>query len=175
MGQNILLLNSFSIGSLIATVFFIVTGAFLFSIKQRSRASYHLGMAFIYLAIFNVGYLVSSTIYHPLAAFHRWLTVVTILLAEVHGNAVMISFPDLTHPRVLKWWLRIGYGVSIIFIIVFCASTFNAEKLFYFRGHYWDFNADAISKVISLLIIALILLYPVIAVWKFIITKGKER
>ena len=175
MEQNIFLLNSFSLGSLIAIVFFIVTGAFLFSTKQRSRASFHLGMAFIYLAIFNVGYLVSSTIYHPLAAFHRWLTVATILLAEVHGNAVALSFPDVSHPRVLKWWLRIGYGVCIIAIIAFFIMTFNAETLFYFRGHYWDFNADAISKVISIIIMAIIALYPLIALWKFIITKGKDR
>jgi methyl-accepting chemotaxis protein len=175
MVQNILLLNSFSIGSLIALVFFAVISAFLFSTKKRSNAGFHLGLAFAYLSVFNLGYFISATVYHPLAAFHRWLTVACILLAELHGNAFAISFPELRHPRILKWWLRVGYAVVTVFIVVFCISTFRAETIYYFRGHYWDFNADAISKVISLLIIAIIAIFPVIATWKIIITKGKDR
>lgn len=173
--EKILYLNSFSIGSLIAITFFFVSSFFLLSLKQKSKATFHLGMAYVYLAIFNFGYLVCSSVYHPLAAYHRWITVIFILFAEIHGNLFYICYPEVKHPRFTRWFMIISYAVSAVFILIFFAKTFRAEIIYHFLGHYWDFNADQISKIIGIVIVANVGIALTIAVWKVITLKGRER
>ncbi len=173
--ERIIYLNSFSIGSLIAVAFFVISAIFMLSLEQKSRATFHLGMAFAILAVFNFGYLISATIYHPLAAYHRWVTVTTILLAEIHGNLFYLCFPEVSHPRFTKWFARIAYVVTIVIILAFFVMTVKAEKVFLFNGHYWDFNADEISKIIAIVIVANVGIIALISLWKFIILKGRER
>ncbi|MBN2158521.1 MAG: methyl-accepting chemotaxis protein [Spirochaetes bacterium] len=175
MAREIIFLNSFSIGSLISIAFFIVATAFIFSVKQRSKAGFHLGMAFLYLMFFNLGYLICSTVYHPLAAFHRWVTVASVLLAQVHGCVFVLSFPDVRYPRFAKWFWRSGYTASGIAILTFFALTFNAETVYHFRGHYWDFNAEFLSKIIALMIIAYVAIFVIFTLWKLFIVKREER
>ena len=173
--ERIIYLNTFSIGSLIAVTFFIVTSVFLLSLKQKSRATLHLGLAFAFLAVFNFGYLICASVYHPLAAFHRWITVTCILLAEIHGNLFYLSYPEVNYPRFTRWYGRIAYVLMGACIIVFFAVTVRAERVFLYHGHYWDFNADLISKYIGIVIVANIVITIVIAFWKAIILKGRER
>ncbi len=173
--ERIIYLNSFSIGSLIAVTFFIVTSVFLLSLKQKSRATYHLGLAFALLAVFNFGYLISSSVYHPLAAFHRWITVTFILIAEIHGNLFYLCYPEVNYPRFTRWFGRIAYVLMGACILVFFAATLKAERIFLYHGHYWDFNADEISKYIGIVIVANIIITIIIAIWKVIILKGRER
>ncbi len=173
--ERIIYLNSFSIGSLIAVAFFIIVTIFLLSLKRKSKATLHLGLAYASLAVFNFGYLICASVYHPLAAFHRWITVASILIAEVHGNLFYLSYPEVHYPRFTRWFGRVMYALMGICIITFCAMTFKAERVFLYNGHYWDFNADEISKIIGIVIVANVIITVVIALWKVIIVKGRER
>ncbi|MBP7735430.1 MAG: HAMP domain-containing protein [Spirochaetes bacterium] len=173
--ERIFYLNSFSIGSLIAVTFFVVVALFLLSLRQKSKATLHLGLAFAFLAVFNFGYLICASIYHPLAAFHRWITVACILIAEIHGNLFYLCYPEVTYPRFTKWYGRIAYGLMSLCIIFFCVMTVRAERVFLYHGHYWDFNADEISKYIGIVIVANIVITIIVAIWKVIVLKGRER
>jgi len=100
--MEILQLNAFSIGSLIGVVFFGVIAIFLFSVKERSKATYYLGLSFTTMAVFNMGYVISSSVYHPAAAFHRWLTVFTIFFAMSNLNIFYFYFPTERAPRAAR-------------------------------------------------------------------------
>jgi methyl-accepting chemotaxis protein len=152
-----------------------MVGFFLLSVKNKSKATMHLGISYVLMGVFNFGYIISSSIYHPLAAYHRWLTVLTILLSETHFFIFYFYFPDERNPRAAKGFLIGSYSVAIIASIVFFIKTLKAEKVFLFRGHYWDFNADEISKIIGLIIISYIIVAFMLAMWRFIITKGKGK
>ncbi len=172
---GIFYLNSFSLGSLISVLFLFTISLFLFSIKNRAKATSQLGIMYLYLGIFNLAYFISATVHHPLAAYHRWFTVLTILLTEAHAILFFFYFPTEISPRAAKIAHRVLYGISFVAFFGFCAATVNAPKVFLFFGHYWDFDADRASRIISLLIILYILAGLAIAIWRFATHRGPER
>jgi methyl-accepting chemotaxis protein len=173
--DGIFYLNSFSLGSLISVLFFITTSLFLFSLKDRSKATTQFGMMFLYLFIFNLAYFVSATVNHPLAAYHRWVTVLTILLTETHAILLFFYFPSEKAPRAARVMTRALYSVSIVAFLGFCAVTVRSPMVYLFFGHYWDFDADRASRVISLFIIAYIFLGIIMAGWRTVTGRGRER
>jgi methyl-accepting chemotaxis protein len=173
--MDIFYLNSFSIGALIAAVFFTVIAIFLLSVRDKSKATMHLGTGYALMAVFNLGYVIMSSVYHPLAAYHRWLTVALILFAQCHVNIFYFYFPTERNPRAAKIILRIMYAVTMLVVLAFIVVTLNAEKVFLFRGHYWDFDADAISKQVALIIMLFILMHIVLNIWRMITGEKKDR
>lgn len=173
--SSILYLNSFSLGSLIAVIFFFTSAFFLLSIKNRSKASQILGISFTMLGVFNFGYLISSTVYHPLAAYHRWLTVFIILTAQSYVAIFYFNYPEERNKNFSRVLLAFLLAIALGIFIAFAIKTFNAEKVFLFHGHHWDFDADDISKKIALVIIVYILIITSICLWRFITFRGPER
>ncbi|MBN2078030.1 MAG: HAMP domain-containing protein [Spirochaetes bacterium] len=172
---DMIYLNSFSLGSFIAVVFFFMATFFLMAVKNKSQASRQLGIAYLWMGIFNIGYLISATIYHPLAAYHRWLTIFTILAAEASFVTFFFYFPDEKAPRVGKVVLYAGYAIATICTVAFAVVSLKAGKVYFFSGHYWDFDADAISKTIGLVIIGFIVFGLMLCLWRTITHKGRER
>lgn len=60
----------FTIGALIPGLLMGLLGYFFIQIKNKSKASFHFGVACILSAVFYLAYAVSSAIYHPLSAYH---------------------------------------------------------------------------------------------------------
>jgi methyl-accepting chemotaxis protein len=150
-------------------------GMFFASIKNKSIATRHIATAYLMMSVFNIGYFISATVYHPLAAYHRWLTVILILIAEIHFNGIFLFYPDNRWPRFSRVYMITAYVLAIITSIAFFAVTLNAEKIYLFVSHGYDFNADAISKVVSLLIIANIFFGVGVGIVKAIVTRTGER
>jgi len=86
--------NFFTIGALIPVVFHFLITIFFFIIPEKSRATFHLCLAFFLLTLFNLAYVIAASVYHPLAAYHRWLTVGVIMLAETHSTLFMLNYPN---------------------------------------------------------------------------------
>ncbi|MCP4133090.1 MAG: hypothetical protein GY754_19140 [bacterium] len=137
----------YSVGSLISTFFDIFLAyLFLITIREKSKATFHVGLAFLYTAIFNFAYFISGIVYTPTAAFHRWLTVSMILFSATHLNMLIFYIHEEKYHRFGKGLLITQYIITILTSIVFFVKTFNAEKIYHFAGHYWDFATDDISK-----------------------------
>ncbi len=173
--DRIIYLNSFSIGSLIGVAFFFTMFFFLFTVRDRSKATFHLAVSYGIMAIFNFGYVISSSLYHPLAAYHRYITVSMILLAIVHFTMLFFSFPDERAPRFSRVYLVFAYIISLGFTGFFIFNTAGGETVFHFRGDYWDFNAEYESRIIAYLIQFFILCSIILAVWRLIIARGHRR
>ncbi|MBN1533716.1 MAG: HAMP domain-containing protein [Spirochaetes bacterium] len=173
--MNILYLNSFSIGSLVAVVFFLVTTVFFLTVKNKSKATFHMGVSYAYMCLFNFAYFISASIHHPAAAYHRWCTVLCVLLSLTHFILFLYCFPEERRPRVTKALTYLLYAVSIVSTVVFCVMTAGAPKVFLFQAHYWDFDADRISRVISYIIILLVLSNFLLAIWKSFTHRGRDR
>ena len=173
--SNIVYLNSFSLGSLIAVIFFLTTALFLLSVKNKSKASWVIGISFALLGMFNIGYLVSSTIYHPLAAYHRWWTVLIIQIALCVNTIFYFYYPTERAPRFSKILLYVLLAISTGIFIAFAIKTFTVDKVYLFHGHYWDFDADDISKKIAYIIMAYVVLNTGLCFWRFITHRGPER
>ncbi len=173
--MNIFYLNSFSVGSLIGVIFFFLMSFFFLSVKNRSKATFHIGMAFVIMGIFNAGYFISASVYHPAAAYHRWLTVLTILLSQTHYTMFFFMFPEEKYKRASRIFIITFYIESIVATIAFCVITSKSNIIYHYLGHYYDFNAEGISKIISYIIIMNILLVVLFALFRAILIKGRGK
>ena len=166
----------FSVGALIPSFFdLFLAYLFLFSIREKSRSTFHLGIAFLYVAFFNMAYFIAASYYAPGAAFHRWLTVILATLSQAHFCMFIINLPKELSRRTRKTLLAVMYGVSIVTAAVFYARTLHAGTVFYFTGHYWDFDADEVSKFVAYVILSYVALLVGIMIWKLAVIKTRDR
>ncbi|MCK6379923.1 MAG: SpoIIE family protein phosphatase [Leptospiraceae bacterium] len=168
--------NFLSFGTLLALAFIIFLSVFLLTLKNKSESTFHLGFAFLCLSLFMFGYLTAAAVYHPFAAYHRYFTTFWVLPTITHIGLWGMYYPENNHPKMTKVIMIGGWGIAIAAEIFFILNTYSVPRKYHFTGHYWDFDAEPISKAFGILI----MLYSVIGflaipVWKFIIVKTKER
>lgn len=135
----------------------------------------HLGLGLMFIGIANVAYIVTSTVYHPMAAFHRYLTVSFVPLAALHFGHFFWNFPNNPHKTLSRWLLLSQWTVTLLLTGLFIHSTAGGDRWFRFSAHYWDFAEWELSSYIANLIALFVLMVPAIAVWKMIRNDRKLR
>lgn len=173
--HNNIYFTFFSTGSLIPVIALGYITIFLLAIPKKSYSTTHLAYGYFLMTIFNFAYLISSSVYDTLAAYHRWLTVAVIIPAEIHFNMFLLYYGGFSQRRMARWIMLVQYVISLTITLLFCIATFNAPKIFHFDGHYWDFDADRISARIGIVIILYILFFVAILIYKSTVLKGRER
>ncbi len=168
-------LNFFVFGSLLASVFTFCIGFFLFTLKNRSKSTSRLATVFMVLAAFNGSYVFGSMFYHPLAAFHRWGTVGLILPVFIYYIQWIFHFPEDTEKNIRKKFLTIQLALTAITVMIFYYATFSAPIKYHFAGHYYDFDMEALSGRVAIIILVYALLFLAVGIWKTIKVKSKER
>lgn len=168
-------LDYYTIGSLIPVLFLFISAAMFYQIKDKSRATKVFANTLIAFGMFVASYVVASSFYHPYAAFHRWSTVLFVLIVITLFMQAFFEFPEPTHTKLARIILRIMLAITIGFAIWFMAQTLEASFVYHFEGHYYDFDADDASYVISLAIIGYIAILMFIGGWRIWRTKGRER
>lgn len=168
-------LNFFVFGSLLASVFTFTIGFFLFTLKNRSKSTSRLATVFMVLAAFNGSYVFGSIFYHPFAAFHRWGTVGLILPVFIYYIQWVFHFPEDTEKNIRKKFLVVQWVITIITALIFYYFTFSAPVKYHFAGHYYDFDVEALSGKIAIIILAYAMLFLAVGIWKTIRVKTKER
>jgi methyl-accepting chemotaxis protein len=169
--------NFFTIGALIPVIFYLFMAFFFLTIKKKTKSSFHLGMGTAFMVIFNLGYFIAASFNHPYAAFHRWLTVGVIMLAETHITMFLFYINDETIQQQKKGKLLLifQYAVALSVVAYFLYSTFNAPKIFYVNGHYWDFDAETASRTVAYFIELYIIFFVLVMIWKMLKAKDSTR
>ncbi len=167
--------NFFFVGSFIAFAVTASFAVFLLTLRNKSSATLHLGVALAFLALFNAAYLIPYSVYSPLAAYHRWLTVGTILPAVLHFTQFLLRFPKVDHPRLTTTLMWLQWTIHIGITSVFIYSSAKTGVVFNSQGHYFDLDADSISTIQSAFILGYILFSVVVGVWRFFIRRGAHR
>ncbi|PKL32567.1 MAG: serine/threonine protein phosphatase, partial [Spirochaetae bacterium HGW-Spirochaetae-10] len=152
--------NFFSFGTLLVTVFSGFLAVFTLTIKQKSRPTLDLGLMYFWFALFFLGYFVAAVVYSPLAVYHRYMTLGFIFPALIHLVQWILRYPENTHPRLRRGFLVVQYLLAIGMISAFIWKTQTVPIKFHFNGHYWDFDAETISRYGAYLIMAYIFLAP---------------
>ncbi len=167
--------NFFTIGAFIPFVFGAYLGISFLLIKNKSRATLHVGLLLVIISIFYFGYFISSSLYHPLAAYHRWITAGIILPGLTHMILFFFYFPNEKYHDRAKKLLFVLYTINAVILLTFIIISLNSAKIFHFDGHYWDFDAEKISSFIAMMIMVYILIFMITGFWRFFTTKTKER
>ncbi|HRP68311.1 MAG TPA: SpoIIE family protein phosphatase [Turneriella sp.] len=168
-------LDYYTIGAMIPVVFLFIAATIFYQIKDKSRATKALADGMLIYGFFVLSYVVASTLYHPYAAFHRWNTVLCVLWVLAVFVRVFFEYPE---PRNTKFGKILFYSLLILtagFAAWFVTQTIHANFVYHFEGHYYDFDADVASYVISLAIIASFVLLIAVGVWRAVLAKGRDR
>jgi len=168
-------LNFYVFGSLLACVFTFTIGFFLITLKNRSKSTTRLATVFLILAGFNASYVFGSMFYHPLAAFHRWGTVGLILPVFIYYIQWIFYFPEDTEKNIRRKFFFVQWVILILAVAVFYIKTYNADVKYHFAGHYYDFDMEALSGRIAIIILAYAMLFLFVGLWKTYKIKEKER
>ena len=165
--------NFFSFGTLLVTVFMMFLTFFFFSIKNKSKPTFEFAMMCMWFSLFFLGYFIAAALYSPVAVYHRFLTVGFIFPGLLHLVQWIFRYPTDSHPKTRRGFLYAQYGLAIITLAIFIWRTSSVGVKFHANGHYWDFDAEAISKYVAYLIMAYVFLVPGVGTWKVIITKKR--
>ncbi|EMO07655.1 methyl-accepting chemotaxis protein signaling domain protein [Leptospira borgpetersenii str. Noumea 25] len=72
-----------------------------------------------------------------------------------------------------------AFSIALSGVVVICVwyfyESFSAKRVFYFSGHYWDFQVNFFYKVYAVAIIFYTFLFVGIGIWRMITLKGKDR
>ncbi|BDA80460.1 serine phosphatase [Leptospira kobayashii] len=156
------LTNYYTFGSLIVTVLTGILATFFLTLRDKTPATKHLGLACVFISLFQLGYFLAAFYYHPIAAFHRWLTGGLILYGIIHFGQFFFRFPNDADKKIGDTLLYITYSIASIVVLWFFYETFNSEKKYHFTAHHWDFNAESASKILGIFIVCYSLLTFVI-------------
>lgn len=173
--ENNIYFNFFAFAYLLATTFTALLGVFLIMLKDKSRSTTHMGITFLWLAIFNSVYIFAHSYYGAEGAFHRWVTVGLILFPLTHFVQWIFKFPEIRNIKTSRTILAIMYLISIVFTVMFINLSFKVGSRFLFTGHHWDFKADEFSSMFGKVIVAYLLTYIIAATWRAFTVKGKDR
>lgn len=147
-----ILTNYYTFGSLIVTVLLAVLSTFFFSLKDKTVATKHLSLACLFLALFQLGYLLGAFYYHPIASYHRWMTGGIIIFGIIHFGQYFFRFPDNRNAKVANIIQAVSYAIAVVVVLWFLVSVSQGERKYHFTAHHWDFNSEGASRILSLFI-----------------------
>ncbi|MCR9141928.1 MAG: SpoIIE family protein phosphatase [bacterium] len=151
---EIIFTNFFSISTLTGCIFFLSTGAFfLLAIPRPSAGAKYLGIAFLFSSVLAFPYMLAHAVYHPDAAYHRWMTVTGAVLNPVFFAQFFYHFPNGRPARWKKIVLLVQLAISAGLILYFVSATLDAPRIYNFNGHYWNFDARGPSLIIGVAIL----------------------
>lgn len=168
-------LNFLSFGSMLVTFFTFFFAVFFFTIRNRSPYTTALAQAFLFFGFFNLGYWISAMIYHPAAAAHRFLTLGFVYPSLLYIVQFQFLFPESTHPKIRKLFLFVQWAIGFVIITIFYFLTRNVEYKFHFTGHYWDYDAEYISRIGAYFIMLFVLLIAVVGIWRIILLRKNKK
>ncbi|MEM7179729.1 MAG: SpoIIE family protein phosphatase [Spirochaetota bacterium] len=168
--------NFYSFGALLVTIYTLLLAMFFLAMPNKSKSTFHLGMAFAFLFFFTFGYFFAAILYTPFAAYHRWLTGGFILLLLTHFGQFFFKYPRDINPKLSRITFIFSYVIAILVNITFFLGTYHSGKKYHFTGHYWDFDAPKLSVLLAVIIaLFLIMNFIIIPMWKFFNTRGPEK
>ncbi|MBP7584275.1 MAG: HAMP domain-containing protein [Spirochaetes bacterium] len=165
----------YTFGSINAAVFSLSAGMFMLAVKNKSRATLCLGLMCLFNSLQNMGYVLAATWYHPLAAYHRWITVGSVLPTAIYLAQFFFYFPGKRAAKTARALLAAQWLVAMSILGVFIIASLGARTVFIANCHFWDFNLDRLSHIIALVIVIYIGIVIAAGTWRFIVTPGRYR
>lgn len=170
-----LFFNFFALGALLPSAFMFFFAGFFIMIKNKSQATKNLAAGYSVLTFFFFAYFITALIYEPWAAYHRWVTVPTVLAGIVQIIIIGLTYHKSVNKRFVKIVMVTGYVMAAVLTILFYIESLKSDIIYHFDGHYYDFNEEKISKLIGAAILLWFVFSIVVGIVRFIKTKGPER
>lgn len=132
----------------------VVLSGFLIFKKNKTVPTYYLILMYIVYGIMFVGYFISYSLFDPLAAYHRYLTVFMIF-GIVGFIGFSYNFPRNIHKKESKIVIALSSFIGLAAWIHFILKTYNTEKVYSFTAHQFSFDFGKEASLAILLCFAI--------------------
>ena len=174
--SGVLFLSFFTLCSLTPALFLLITGIIFYSVRTKTPATRILALNFIFMGIFFSGYNIAATVYHPLGAYHRWITVTSMFVCFTLWMKFFFNFPEPVHERLEKNVIIAASSAAAMIILAFFIFTLTKAKITYnFDSQCYDFSSAAMEKFLSFFILLFLFMTTAVGVYRIHITKGNGR
>ncbi len=168
-------LNFYAVGMLIATGFTTLAAVMMFRVPERPVTAVHLGLAFAFMSLHNLAYVVGVSLYHPLAAYHRFGIAAMAIPSLIHMAQFFLHLPHNQAPRHARLILVVMWAVHIAATVRFIVALWGRESVYDFDSMLYDFPARDLGLERALLVIAFALATLAAGVWRTLVAEGRER
>jgi len=172
---NDIYFNYYSIGTVIATTFFVLAFFFLIMIPRKTKATQNLALSYIMVAFHAASLFIGHWFYNPLAAYHRFIIPIAILLGLTHFNQIFFYFPQRKNFKTAKIVLFIQYAISILFSALYMYKGLNSSIEYISTSHYWTIDLPFYNRLLSYLIMLFIITVIINGVHSIIKNKDTSR
>jgi len=147
--MDIFLLSNHSILNLLNSLLSLSFAIALFSKKDALPATRWLAAMFTGYFLLFLGYFLSYSIFHPLAAFHRIMTT-NIIFGLLAFVGFVYRYPENDENLVPRKWI-VGVGiVAATAWLQFSYSLFSLTPIFRFGAHIFNFDAGRFIAIVIL-------------------------
>lgn len=145
------------------------------SVRRRSLALIYFGASQMCMAVFYAASFYASVETAPGGAYHRFASVLGVLLALVFMTQFFFHFPRASDWRFSRWLLYGQLALVVPVGVVFCVSGLQAERMFRFAGHYWDLQAEAAGRLVATTLLLLLTATAIAAVVRALRLPAEKR
>ncbi|TGN08435.1 SpoIIE family protein phosphatase [Leptospira ilyithenensis] len=165
----------YSFGSLVGVIFTFYNAQLFLTVKEKSRATYLLGMGTLSLGFFHLAYMINFSFLGPAAAYMRWLVIPSALIGAAYLASFFLSYPEDTYPRFRKYLFISMMAVVAVFTVSFAYISLGAGRTYFFSGHYWDFPLAKFYKLYSLAVLVYFAIFAIVGIVQIIKTTKELR
>lgn len=156
----------YTFGSLVGVIFTFYNAQLFLTIKEKSEATYNLGMATLWLGLFHFGYLVNFSFMGPASAYMRWFVIIGAMAGSVYLTGFFLSYPEVYFPRLKKYFFSVLCVIVVLVTACFVYLSLSTGRLFFFSGHYWDFPLPIFYKAYALIVFVFFLSFTILAIFQ---------
>lgn len=161
-----LLLNIYALNFLTLGLFSALLGILLLRSRGRSAATLWLGLLFLTLAGFSASYVVAHAVMHPMAAYHRFGSVLGVGVALIFATGFALQYPDNANGPLARRSLLILFVVWLAVAVAFGLLAPPSGILFRVSGEYFDFRSSVPSIFVGVFINIYLLIFVAAGLWR---------
>ncbi len=172
--MNSLYLNSLSLNALVPVLANLMGLIFLLLIKNKSSLTWRFIWTVGVFSVFQLGYVFACIVITPDGAFHRWITVFSVIFSIAFGMQFWMDLFEKTHPRLTRIVFNALMILGLSCFIFFVISTVSAPRIYRPEGQYWDFQSPLASAIIALCILIAFITAVSLSIIKFRSMKNRK-
>lgn len=153
----------YTFGSLVGVIFTFYNAQFFLTVKEKSEATYQLGMGTLWLGLFHFGYMINFSFMGPASAYMRWLVIIGAMAGASYLTSFFLSYPEVYFPRLKKYLFWVMNTIVVFVTGYFVSISLTAGRLFFFSGHYWDFPVPVFYKAYALIVLGFFVTFSLVA------------
>ncbi|MGL4369264.1 MAG: ATP-binding protein [Spirochaetota bacterium] len=144
--------NFYALCAITPALFLLIIGLMFLRSPGKSRITRHLAACYLGMFIFYTGYFIGAAVYHPIGAYHRWITFPASLVCFTLWTKFFSAFPSTAKKTQTRIFFPVMWTCTILLSLAYIIASANGKVSYIFSSHCYDFDSPRIEKASSFII-----------------------